>query len=457
MSDDSAPTNENGRLTGLSRSALFEALCQNSPDAVVVVQRNGTIVFVNQRCIALLGYTSEELLGEAVEVLVPHHGRDHRQMRERFHETPRPRHMGTRPVLGARHKSGAIVPVDISLSPLPLEGFEGGPFTQAVVRDAEYHQRFDRDRVLQGVAMNAAANGIVITDTRGVIEWVNPAVTRMTGYLAEELVGQHTRILKSEVHQPAFYQDLWQTITAGETWYGEISNCRKDGTLYREEQHISPVRGEDGVITHFIAIKQDVTARKEAEEKLQETHEELTIRLREIEELHQKLREEAIRDPLTRLFNRRYLRETLAREMSRAKREEIDLAVLAIDIDHFKPLNDTMGHAAGDAVLVALAELLQSSIRESDIACRMGGDELLVVMPRMSLDMAQERAHEWRAEFIRRQQSLGNADRAPVCTLSIGVTNIRKDDPSIDALLERSDRALYQAKRQGRDRVVTQA
>jgi diguanylate cyclase (GGDEF)-like protein/PAS domain S-box-containing protein len=303
--------------------------------------------------------------------------------------------------------------------------------------------------------MDCAANGIVITDTQGVIQWVNPAVSRMTGYASRELVGEHTRILKSGEHDPAFYEDLWTTISAGKTWHGEITNIRKDGSMYREEQHISPVHGDDDAITHYIAIKQDVTARRAAEREALDAHAELALKLKEIEDLHQQLREEAIRDPLTGLFNRRYMVETMAREMSRARREHINLAVLAIDLDHFKDVNDTLGHAAGDEVLVLLADILQGTIRQSDIACRLGGDEFLMVMPQMPLAMAEKRAGAWQTLFQERQRALRGSDRGPICTLSIGVAAIRADERSVDALLKRADDALYAAKRQGRSCAVT--
>ena len=170
-------------------------------------------------------------------------------------------------------------------------------------------------RVLS-TAMDATANGIVITDLHGVIEWANPAFSLMTGYARHELLGQHTHILKSNEHDRAFYQGLWQTILAGQTWFGAMINRRKDGTLYDEEMSITPVRDATGQLSHFIAIKQDVTARKLAEAQLQAANEELTLRLAEISALHEQLRDMALRDPLTNLFNRRYLHEALLREVS---------------------------------------------------------------------------------------------------------------------------------------------
>jgi diguanylate cyclase (GGDEF)-like protein/PAS domain S-box-containing protein len=455
-SHPSSPTGDES-LSDITYTTLFEALCQTSPDAVVVAGVDGTIVFSNQRCFDLLGYEPQLLVGRKVEKLVPHRFEGHKKQRENFQKEPSARHMGTRPILTARHKNGEDIPVDISLSTLALEGIGHGGitrFTQAVIRDAAPRWEGQQEELVRNVAMNSAANGIVITDTKGVIQWVNPAVSRMTGYTTQELLGQHTRILKSGEHDPAFYKNLWETISRGKTWYGDISNLRKDGSLYCEEQHISPVRREDGTISHYIAIKQDVTARKEAERKLAETNAELTLRLQEIESLHQQLREEAIRDPLTGLFNRRYLRETLVREISRAQRENIDLGILALDLDHFKNVNDSLGHAAGDEVPILLADLLKDTIRQSDMACRMGGDEFLVVMPQMAMDMAQKRGREWLATFQDRQKALPNRGGDLICTLSIGITNIRPEDEGVDEILKRADDALYRAKREGRARVV---
>ncbi len=461
-SDSSSPVGpcssvRNQSLTDITDATLFEALCQTSPDAVVVAEADGTIVFANQRVLELLGYEPQLLVGRKVEELVPHRFNGHAKQREYFNKDPSTRHMGTRAIVTARHKNGADIPVDISLSPLQLQGNADGKkirLTQAVIRDAAARWEGQQDELVRSVAMDSAANGIVITDTQGEIQWVNPAVSRMTGYTSKELLGKNTRILKSHEHGPAFYKNLWETISAGRTWYGDIENRRKDGTLYCEEQHISPVRGDDGKISHYIAIKQDVTARKDAERELKEANAELALHLKENEGLRQQLREEAIHDPLTGLFNRRYLHETLVREIARARREKIDLSILAIDLDGFKNVNDTLGHAAGDEVLELLADLLMTTTRQSDMVCRMGGDEFLVMMPQMSGDMASRRGQEWLVAFQEKQRDLPTRATDLICTFSIGITNVRPDDEDVDEILKRADDALYRAKRQGRARVV---
>jgi PAS domain S-box-containing protein/hemerythrin-like metal-binding protein len=257
---------------------FVEAVLQSSPDVIIIVDELGNIVFASGRCKDLLDYEPLELPGKNVNVLVPAQHSWHGEMREKYWQNPQPRAMGKRPVLSAQHKSGAMIPVDIALSPLPTpDGAQR--LVQVVIRDAMPRWNTQFDLLVQSVALNAAANGIVLTDMQGVIQWVNPAVTRMTGYTSSELIGKTPRMLKSGQHDAAFYQNLWQTVMAGNTWFGEIINKRKDGSLYYEEQHIAPVRNEEGHITRLIAIKQDVTARRLAEMKLQETNQELEKQL----------------------------------------------------------------------------------------------------------------------------------------------------------------------------------
>jgi PAS domain S-box-containing protein len=189
--------------------------------------------------------------------------------------------MGHGAIFNALHKSGEKIPVHIALSPLPGQG----RLVQAVMRDAMPILTTQQNMRLQSVAMQAAVNGIVITDTKGVIQWVNPAVTVMTGYSSEELTGRDPSILKSGHHDPVFYRNLWETVLSGKHWSGEIINRRKNGSIYYEEQRIAPVRNDDGQITHLIAIKQDITTRREAEIQLHQTNLLLQSQLSESERL----------------------------------------------------------------------------------------------------------------------------------------------------------------------------
>ncbi len=430
--------------------AFFRALFQSSADAILVIDGSGTIVLANPACGPLLGHDPAALRGRNVETLVPARFDAHESLRAAYADRPAARPMGRGLQLFARHADGRDVPVDISLSPFTLPR---GRFVACAIRDQRGHARSPDTFRVQATALRSAANGVVITDRGGTITWVNPAASAITGYSFDELVGQHTRILKSGRHDPGFYADLWRTITNGESWSGTIVNRRKDGMEYQEEQTIAPVLDENGGITHFIAIKQDVTEQRRVQDELARAHQELAARVIEIEDLNARLREQVVRDPLTGLHNRRYLEETMKRDISRARRARESLVVAVIDVDHFKRVNDAHGHAVGDRVLLQLAHVLLGGVRTSDLVCRIGGEEFVVVMPRAEIPGAMKRAEAWRSEFAARV--IEGRDRGPVrATISIGVARFRDPGETFSACLGRADEALYAAKRAGRDRVV---
>lgn len=431
-------------------SALSGVLFEASADAIVVVDADGRIVLANAACEELLGYEARALTGQPLQMLVPARYPGHEELRAGYFRASRPRPMGLGLALAARHADGREIPVDISLSPIEVGGQK---LTAAAMRDLRGRAEDPDALRIQATALRSAANGIVITDRSGTIVWVNPAACAITGYAADELVGAHTRLLKSGEHGADFYADLWQSVTGGETWSGTIVNRRKDGTLYHEEQTIAPVLGAAGDVTHFVAIKADVSARRQAEEALAGAHQELAARVAEIESLNEQLRERAIRDPLTGLHNRRYFEETAGRDAARAVRTGEPLAILVIDIDHFKAVNDQHGHAAGDLVLRVLAEILTAGVRDSDLVCRIGGEEFVVLLPGAAMDVACERAETVRAEFAATPIDPGDGNEIR-STVSVGVAVFRGEGESHEAALGRADAALYQAKRAGRNRIA---
>jgi len=432
-------------------AALFRALFESAADAIVVVNEYGQVALANPACGILLGYDPVSLLGRSVESLVPQRYFGHVKKREAYLEHPVARPMGRGLQLFAHHADGRDIPVDISLSPFELPN---GRFVACAIRDLRGRAHGADTLRVQATALRSAANGVVITDREGTITWVNPAACSITGYSSSELVGRHTRILKSDRHEPEFYARLWQTITRGDSWSGTIVNRRKDGSEYQEEQTIAPVFDEDGAITHFIAIKQDVTEQRRVQDELARAHRELAARVTEIESLNAQLREQVVRDPLTGLHNRRYLQETMKRDISRARRSNEKLVVAAIDVDQFKLVNDAHGHAVGDRVLLQLAEVLLGNVRSSDLVCRVGGEEFVVVMPRAEIPGALKRAETWREEFAAR--AIEGRDGAMVrSTISIGVARYRDPGETFAACLARADEALYAAKRAGRNRVAT--
>jgi len=296
---------------------------------------------------------------------------------------------------------------------------------------------------LQSKALDAAANGIVITDVDGNIVWANPAVAQLTGYSLEELLGENPRLLKSEKMEPVVYQVMWETIMAGRVWQGDVINRRKDGSLYYEEMTITPVRSEDGTrITHFIAIKQDVSARREVERKLQET-----IALQQ--ETEARLLELTIRDSLTGLFNRSHFFELAQVEFDRADRYMNDLSVIMLDVDQFKHINDHYGHLNGDLVLETVARLARECLRSIDIIGRYGGDEFVALLPQTTIKGAFQAAERLRVRIA--ETPVMAQDQTISVTASLGVALYDVQCATLEQLFDRADQMLYQSKRGGRN------
>ena len=199
----------------------------------------------------------------------------------------------------------------------------------------------------------------------------------------------------------------------------------------------------------WIMIMEDITRRKEAERALQDANKGLEEQLKEIQSLQNKLREQAIRDPLTGAFNRGYLDETLQREMARAKRNHTPLSVMMIDVDHFKKINDTYGHKAGDYILKSVGKLLMKDSRACDCVCRFGGDEFAVLLPEMNEEDAINRAEHWRQMIKKKHVLFSKSTIAP--TISIGISTYTNLNRTNQYLIDHADKALYTAKAEGRD------
>jgi diguanylate cyclase (GGDEF)-like protein/PAS domain S-box-containing protein len=283
---------------------------------------------------------------------------------------------------------------------------------------------------LQRVALEATANAIMITDPSGRIEWVNPSFTTLTGWSAEKAIGATPSILRSGNHSSAFYARMWEQLASGEVWRGEIYNRRLDGTIYPEEQTITPVMGEKGEIAHYVAVKQDISARKRQEEQI---------------------RFLALHDPLTSLPNRRAFESMLARfaHESRASRSA---AILVLDVDEFKLVNDSAGHPVGDELLVEITSLLQAQLRPVDFLARIGGDEFVVLLQDVSGSLPLEIAERLRLAV--EQMWFEHQGTAYPVSISIGIAMFSPgEDPK--AIVANADTAMYAAKERGKNRVAT--
>ena len=407
---------------------------------------------------------------------------------------------------------------------------------------------------LQSAALEAAANSIVITDPKGTILWTNPAFSELTGYAAEEAWGRNPNLLKSGEQGKVLYANLWKTITAGQTWHGEIINRRKDGSLYTEEMTITPVRTDSGEITHFVAIKQDITGRKLVEQALQQAEqkyraifedavvgifqttpegrflsvnpalakmygydspEQLMAEVTDVagqlfvepdrygevtqlleqhgvasnveSEVHCKdgskkwilanvrvvrgadgkiLRREgtiqditerkaaegqvqflAYYDALTGLPNRTLFQDRLAKALASARRHREKVALVFLDLDRFKTINDSLGHSVGDLFLKEVAERLKKFAREQDTVARLGGDEFVVVLtavkdPADAAVAADRIMKEMTPGFVVQEHLLS-------VTCSLGISVFPDHGTNGETLLKNADAAMYCAKENG--------
>ena len=269
---------------------------------------------------------------------------------------------------------------------------------------------------------------IVITDSDGLIEYVNPKFYTLTGYVAPEIMGQNPRILKAGTQPQEFYEQMWSTIKSGHDWWGEFHNRRKDGSFFWERASISPIKDDSGTITHFVAVKEDITEQKKG---------------------HEELAQMAHFDRLTGLPNRTLFFDRAAKAIHLAKRENKLCCVLFIDLDGFKNINDTHGHEVGDQVLCACAQRLQVTLRQSDTAARMGGDEFTVILTRLK---RREDAGVVAGKILAslaRPLMIGSADCSVGASIGIGI--FPEDAEDLEGLLRTADNAMYEVKRTGKN------
>lgn len=274
-----------------------------------------------------------------------------------------------------------------------------------------------------------AQEGIIIADTRGKIIEANETFLELTGYARDEVIGRNPRFLASGQQDKDFYRDLWNALLEKGLWRGELWNRRKDGRLYVQQTSISTVRGNDGKISHFIGLSNDITELKESQAKLEQM---------------------AFYDALTGLPNRRMLSDRLQQAMAFAQRNERLLAICYLDLDGFKPVNDTWGHAAGDRLLVEVAKRLLSCVRGGDTVSRLGGDEFVVLLGNLAhLDECEMALERLRHELC---MPFPLPDGEAVLSASIGVTLFPLDSSDVDTLIRHADQAMYVSKQAGRNR-----
>ena len=306
-----------------------------------------------------------------------------------------------------------------------------------VRENRNYHDNLEllvKQRTVALRTLNAAveqsANSVVITDVNGIIEYVNPKFTKVSGYDREEVIGQNTRILKSGKQSDTFYAEMWHALSSGREWQGEFCNRTKEGRHYWELASIAPIKNEDGIITNYVAIKEDISGRKLNEEQLYY---------------------QANFDALTGLPNRHYFQKHLEQQLDLVNRSSQFMSLMVVDIDNLKYVNDTFGHEFGDLLIKEIAHRLEVVCGHESVVSRFIGDEFTIIPP-LATDAgdARQRAEQIRiainSVFVVKGTEIST-------TASIGVVVYPEDGECVESLLKNGEAAMYQAKREGKNAI----
>lgn len=405
------------------RENLLRLIYDTSSVAIFLVDNNGCITHANRRMEEMFCCPAERLIGSEYV----------------SHIHPDDRETGRQRMLQLLQQS--VFSVDLERHYWRDDGTEfWGHLTGQALRDSQQNavglvgviadisdrKAGEAAMRLAQIVFNSSPEGILVTDAENRIISVNPAFSKITGYRLDEVKGKNPKLLGAGRQTGDFYRDIWLALESVGHWEGELWNQRKDGSQYPELLSISRVNGTDGLVTNYVAIFQDITARRNADARI---------------------RHLAHHDYLTGLPNRAFFVERVAQAMSLAHRYGRKMALLFIDLDNFKPINDRHGHDAGDAVLCEVAERLRQNTRESDTLCRQGGDEFIVLIPEIrDTDSIEELAHKLRLEI---EAPCHFGDLEFVVSASIGIALYPDHGESVDALIQSADSAMYRAKAAG--------
>ena len=298
---------------------------------------------------------------------------------------------------------------------------------RSLSREVEERRRAEERLRLYGTVIDNTDEAVIITDLTGTIIEVNPAFEQLSGYGREEAVGRDAGFTKSGRHDGDFYREMWRALNGKGRWSGEVWDRRKGGDIYPKWLTINRIASEQGEPLYFIGLFTDIGNQKRIERRLERL---------------------AFYDALTALPNRAYFHERLEHEILRCRREEEMLALLFIDLDRFKYVNDTLGHSAGDQLLVEVAERLRGCVRESDTLSRLGGDEFTVILPGVGSSTGAGRIAECIIERVARPVTVSG--RTVDIGASIGISVYPQDGEKGEELVRNADGAMYEAKKRGR-------
>ena len=405
---------------------MFRGIAENSMVGVYIAQK-GRFRYVNGKMAEMFGYSRNEMVENVASTIVFPYGED-----APGEQGPRERLAGDVPGLWmerkGRRKDGTLIEVEIFGSLMMLDN---EAVTIGIAMDISRRKEAEAQAKLAMLVHRHSSEAMVVTDPVGRLLSANPAFTRITGYQPEEVIGKRLNILSSGRQDPAFYQAMWAQINATGQWEGDVWNQRKNGEIYAERLIINTCYDDDGSPRYRIGLFSDVTKRKEADDFIWR---------------------QANHDYLTGLPNRKFFHERLEKEMQRSDASGRALALIYLDLDDFKELNDSLGHGYGDRMLVELAGRLQACIRATDTVARLGGDEFVLILAGLSdLDVVDRISAQVMDRIA--EPFMFDGEQA-VITASMGITFYPMDGHSVKDLLQYADLAMYAAKAKGRHQMA---
>lgn len=401
----------------------LESIIQTEPECLKIVDANGKLLQMNPAGLAMLeAQTLEEAQQcDLIDYLLP----EYRAGFIALHHTVMNGESGTFEfeVIGL---NGTRRWLETHATPMRNAKNEVTSLL-GITRDITQRKADESTLVLQSQAMEQSPNSIIITDYKANIEYVNNAFIANTGYTLNEVIGKNPRLLKSGNTPEHAYDSMWEALLKQEKWQGEFINKRKDGTNYIYSINIAPVLDKEGKTTHYIAIEEDISEQKKTQEKIHYL---------------------ANFDPLTALPNRIQMDDHLQYTLNIAKRNEGKFALIFLDLDHFKNINDTLGHSIGDLLLMELAKRLSAAVRDEDTVSRMGGDEFVLLLPETDANGAAQVAQKLLSSIA---NPFKLVDHALTVTASLGIALYPSDGTDIETLSKNADVAMYRAKQEGRN------